>query len=582
MTPDLGLFEEIIFDYSYKYSFKNSYNMSTNCMFCIIYLYRNLKEGNKMNEKVSGFSRISKHMRTWLTHSEIYGSKASLEEIINDIRSINMEEALTILAKFSVLDKESKKTLKNTLSRFVIDKDLFRAAEPFDLINLMYSVKWFIAYGSNDYIFYKKKFPKSFHVFLTLLKISDFMVENLDSSDDVQKQVLKSFLFNRPGELANALVRQHVMFEDIARDRNLFNGFEKEFIDIHSIFENEYGYTIKQYVSTLFALHRPCIQELNLRDAFTNINWGIDPENFFNDIKIREIAESITTELTVNVESLKTWATDSLSNPFDYEILLSKPFFSSNGRLIPFSPGLLNSTIFDGLCFKLNSSCRKVKKDFFGFFGRLFEHYVSRTLENAVQNSDKIPYKFIDEFTFGKENKRSSDAYLLLGRSLLIIECKGGRLRKETKISAEPKFSEEDYNKYAVDPIEQANTAYKEILQTEPGRFNNAKKVYVLSVSLQSFPKIPTYSQISADLKLNLHPDIKEIDYLGLSELELLAYIINSHDFTLFRFISNKKIHDDFIPYAHYYYDKFGRIKQTEYHSRVFNTCINGIKETLF
>lgn len=55
--------------------------------------------------------------------------------------------------------------------------------------------------------------------------------------------ILKSWLFNRPGELDKALIRQRVMFEDIARDINLFS--PKEFIDIHDIFEKEYGYSIK-------------------------------------------------------------------------------------------------------------------------------------------------------------------------------------------------------------------------------------------------------------------------------------------------------------------------------------------------
>lgn len=534
-----------------------------------------------MNLYPKDFFRVSNHMSTWLTHSQIFGAKASKAEIIKDIRSINRDEAILILAKFSMLDSPSKSTLLNNLKPFIRDKESLDSVEPFDLINLMYSIKWFIAYGTNNNIAYEQKHPKPFFVFMTLLKISDHMVENLDLNDDPQDMLLKSWLFNRPGELDKALVRQRIMFEDLARDIDLFS--PKEFIDIHEIFEREYGYSIKEYVAILFSLHMPSIQELNLKDVFTNIEWGIDPDKFFDNVKIPKTAKKIALEITTDVDNLKTWARDTVLNPFDYEILLSKPLLKINGRLIPFSPGLINTTIFDGVCFKLNSACRKVKKDFFPFFGRLFENYVSKVLLSAVKNSKYLPYTFIDEFSFGKENKRSSDAYLIIGRTLLIIECKGGRLRKETKVLAQPKFMEGDYTKYAIDPIDQANTAYEQILSEKPNVFNRVNKVYIISVSLQSFPKVPKYNELlNSQLSANLHRNIKGIDYIGLSELELLAYIINFHDFTLFNFIKNKKQQDDYIPYLNYYFKKYGEIKRTKLLDEVLRECMKNIQRTLF
>lgn len=41
-------------------------------------------------------------------------------------------------------------------------------------------------------------------------------------------------------------------------------------------------------------------------------------------------------------------------------------------------------------------------------------------------------------------------------------------------------------------PIKQANDAYVEILK-ESNIFNDVNKVYILSISLQSLPRIPKY-----------------------------------------------------------------------------------------
>lgn len=510
----------------------------------------------------SDFSRIASYMKTWLSYKEIFGFKPSKAEIIRDIKSINLEEALTILAKLSVADEQYKNTLITALKPHIIDSEMIESVEPFDLINLLYGVKWFIAYGDKTPKYtYDNTFDKPYNVFLTVLKITDYMVEKIDSKDEVENMVMQSWLFNRPGEIDRSLIRQYEMFQNIALNKDLFQ--EKDYIDIHTIFSNEYGYSIEYYVSILLSLHQQIVKSLNINEVLSTSPWGINLNTFFDKINDKSIAKEITNGLILEIDTVKSWAKETIDNPFDYEVLLSKPLFKSNDMVIPFSPGFLNSTIFDGLCFKLNSCCSKVKKDFFPFFGLLFEQYVANTLKASAKSARKVPYKYIDEFPFGKKNDKSSDAYLLLGRSLLIFECKGGRLRKETKILADPTISQKDYEKYALDPIKQANKAYKNIISTDPLKFNKVNKVYILSVSLQAFPKIPKYNKTLDEIE-DLHPDVKVIDYISLSELELLAYIINNHDFSLFKFILNKKRKDEYIPYQNYYYKKYGVIKRAD------------------
>jgi hypothetical protein len=133
---------------------------------------------------------------------------------------------------------------------------------------------------------------------------------------------------------------------------------------------------------------------------YNPVPWGINSNTFFDKIKNRNTAKDITNDMIIEIESIKTWAIETLDNPFDYEIFLSKPLFKSGDMIIPFSPGFLNSTIFDGLCFKLNRCCSKAKKDFFPFFGRLFEQYVANILNAATNSSQYVPYEYIDEFVW--------------------------------------------------------------------------------------------------------------------------------------------------------------------------------------
>lgn len=530
----------------------------------------------------SQFARISDYMSTWLTYSQLFNRKATKEEIINDIQSIKLSEALIILAKFSVLNEDGTINMMKNLSPFIKNHEFIEATEPMDLINILYSFKWFIAYGNESPLkSFDNGIPNPINVFITVLKIADIMELTIDKIDDasIENQVMKTSLFNRPGEMDRAIIRQHLMFEEIARKKEYFDSY----IDIHSFFEKEYGYSVKEYVGTVFALQQLSIKEVSLENILMNHPWGIKTSMYFNNLKTEEVSLKISKELSTDLNSLKKWAKNTLNNPFDYEELITTPLLRINEFLIPFSPGLLNNTIFDGLCFKFNTALRKNHKEFFPFFGKIFEKYVEIVLEAAVEESESIPYEYIKEFGFDKNgNKKSSDSYIKLGKSLLAIECKSGRLLKETKVLAERKIGEKDYKKFVINPIQQANLAYKGILSKMPEKFNRVNQVIILSVSLQSFPKIPSYTEMLDPIKNELHPHIKAVDYIGVSDLELLALVISKYDFSIFKYIKLKKMNDDYIPYLNYYYEKYGEIKRTDYLNYIFENAISNIKETIF
>ncbi|WP_211656251.1 hypothetical protein [Planococcus alpniumensis] len=527
------------------------------------------------------FASRYNYMSTWLTYSQLFNRKASKEEIIADIQRFELSEALIILAKFSVLDEEGKRKLMEYLGPQMRNQFFVRNTEPVVLITVLYSFKWFLAYGTENpkYAFTTGQ-SKLDNLLTTILKIADLIEAETDNTNDIniEDQILKASLFSLPGEMDQGIIRQHLMFEDIARKAEDSNSY----IDIHSIFEREYGYSIKQYVSTVFSLEQLVVQGVTLENLTSFRPWGIKPSMYFNESQMKDTALKITEELSTNIDLLRNWAKKTLNNPYDYEQLLKTPLLKVNEFIIPISDAFIQQALFDGLYFKIDTACKNNKKDFPQFFGEIFEKYVQRVLQSSVGESEKLNYQYINEFLLkDKTNDWSSDAFVKLGKSLLIVECKSGRILKETKVSADRKKGNDKFKIYASEAIRQANDAYKAALQHKSGKFEQVEQVTIISVSMQSFPKLPSYNQMLEQLKLELHSHVKIIDYVGLSDLEILASVISQNDSSVFSYIESKKANNEYLSYYEFH-SEFHTNELTKFFNEVLNTANAAITETFF
>lgn len=296
------------------------------------------------------------------------------------------------------------------------------------------------------------------------------------------------------------------------------------------------------------------------KDVLLSNNLVGISEDYYASTNMKEKYKKILDDLTISVDDLKKWALSSVDNFYDAEGLISKPFFFYDNHYVVFSLPFLEAAMFDGLWFKLLICCKKYKKDFPGFYGRLFEKYVNNMLESTIRGNSKLPYKFIKEFKFGHDNLDSSDAYVKIGKSLLIIEAKGGKIRKETKVNADKKSTMEDFNKYAINPILQANEAYEKIIKDKPKIFGDVKKIYILSVFSQRFPKIPLYDDHFQMELSKLNPKVKYCDYISLSDLETLCSHMENQKQTIFNFIENRNNYSKYITLEHYYGIIYGQI----------------------
>ncbi|MBU0940246.1 MAG: hypothetical protein KKD36_02300 [Bacteroidetes bacterium] len=514
-------------------------------------------------------------MGTFLTYSDIFNKKANLKEVIEDIRKIELKKALTIISNYSLYNDEQKKDLVKRLQPFIENPEVLEQIEKtyiFDVLNLNYSLKMFLAYGiESPATKFDDEYGDFWNVLMTILKISDLMEDDLADDIQLQQTVQKIWLINREQSFMTTLARQQLFFEEIATGPTIFGN---AFVDIHQYFEEEYGYTIQEYISILSAVSAKIeMTKLNFEEQkLTGIS--ID---YFKTTKKQEIAQLIFSSLTSDLTVLKEQAKQSLDNIYDNEYLINKPFFKYNDYYVLFSPALINLGLFDSLCFKLQKICGKYKKDFFTFFGRLFEKYVEFILKDVTQKTS-IPYHFIPEYQY-VSGKDSSDSYIRLGKNLLIIECKGGRITKDAKISADLMVTEDNFQKYAIEPINQASVAYTDILKLDPKKFSGVKKVYILSVGLQRFPKLPMYHERLKD-ELLLHPAVIECDYISLFDLEVIAAYIENQKKSVFKFIEDKKHYYEYYPFEHYYVKKYGEVHYLSLHKQTFSSLIKKVVES--
>lgn len=522
-----------------------------------------------------GFEKIVKYTKAYLTYSEITGTKASIEEIKNDIIGIDLYEALYILSQFLNLDEKSKHQLSENLKQYAINPSNIVKMEPIDISNVLYAIKWFLAYGVTNPYYINNNFSKPFNIFMTILKISDHIKDDLEPQDTI----LRGSLFNRNTEVGSSIIHQYAIFNILAKDKEQFS---TEYIDIHKKFQGKYGYSIQEYIAILFALNRDCIAGRSLVELNSQNHWGIDPDVFFEKLSLKEKGKEILKEMCVNPLQLRKWARNTIDNPYDYDVLLKTPFFACpSNKALPSSPAILNAAIYDGLFFKIRECYPSNSQAPFDFFGRLFENYVSGILESSVKKS-KLPYKFIPEFSYDKDNKRSSDAYIRLGNSLLIVECKSARITRETKIEPLSQKADKDFEKVVIKPIRQSNERYKEIIKLETNPFNGVKKVYILSVSSECFPKIPKlHEQLKNKDLLELHQTVKCVDYIGLAEIELFTYILEEFNTSIFKFLEQKLSGSyEYIPYQNYYYDKYGPYKRSNHLEQLLKQALNDILQT--
>ncbi|MGO4271241.1 hypothetical protein AB4Z22_15575, partial [Paenibacillus sp. TAF58] len=395
---------------------------------------------------------MAKYIGTYATYSDIFGHKYNQEKLIELIKELPLGGVLNVLSQLNSIPGNDKEIRSNFFDHLhAINPELKfveKKVEPHFLYSgqgLLAVWKWLLAYGDVDKLDDDILIIQATNIIVYLnLLISDYLYDEKVDLERLKHDMFSNVVFNSESDLRNSLARAALMFDEIAGDSTNFN--PKEYLDIKEAFVNHYGYSIKEYLSVIFALFAGFMKSKN--EVTPEWNRATD---YFSDSKIPTVANSILEELSMTISEGSLWANETLHETWNYTKFRQKPILKlENGAFFPINIKYLHEQVFDELYFKIRQAFPERDTQIFSFYGRCFEKYIEILAEEAISNSP-LPYVLTKEFSFG--SNKSPDVMIKLGNKLLAVEAKAKRLSMDAFISGSKDAIEKDTSRMVIEPI---------------------------------------------------------------------------------------------------------------------------------
>lgn len=416
---------------------------------------------------------------------------------------------------------------------------------------LLLLAKWVVCYGiEKDYDFNIEIDDSIIDETLWLqLMLADYL-----QSDDIYSNIsylFKNFSLNSKRNIKNDIARSYRIFAELSRQKELYKA--KEYVDIYKDYSSEYKHTITEYLSVLFPILCIHIQKSDDKKAPV-----INVKSFSENIKARDVFLEVLKSKTSSIDELKEWCETTIDNTWDYSQLLTKPFISLGGQFILWlHEDFIINQFFESLFYKIREIYPKEDKQILSFMGRPFEKYVGELAKNAVNESIRDAYNYIEEFEYGKDKKDSSDAYILSGDKLIIIEAKSKRPIFSTYYSNDDKKLIKEIRKVTIEPVNQAIDAYEAIMKSKERKiFSGVNEIYIISVSLLGAPRISeVQTYVDNEIKKNLGASLKGYCNLNIEEFEYFCGMFRN-DVNIFKLIEDYTSKQSYSPFVNYINDK--------------------------
>ena len=380
------------------------------------------------------------------------------------------------------------------------------------------------------------------------------MVADYLPSDDIYSNIsylFKNFSLNSKRNIKNDIARSYRIFAELSRQQELY--MAKEYIDIYSDYSSEYEHTITEYLSVLFP-----IVDLHIQKNGDKKVPVINVDSFSENMKARDVFLEVVKSKTSSMDELKEWCETTIDNTWDYSQLLTKPFVSLGGQFIlSLHEDFVINQFFESLFYKIREIYPKEDEQILSFMGRPFEKYVGELAENAVNESVRDDYNYIEEFEYGKDKKDSSDAYILSGDKLIIIEAKSKRPIFSTYYSNDDKKLMKEIRKVTIKPVNQAIGAYEAIMKSkEREKLSGVSEIYIISVSLLGAPRISEVQTfVDKEVKNNLGEKLKGYCNLNIEEFEYFCGLFRN-DVDVFELLKDYTSKQNYSPFINYINDK--------------------------
>lgn len=466
--------------------------------------------------------RILESSKMINTYSYIYKHRAvSKDKIIEMIEKLDVRESLAIIR---MLLNDINRQYYYKMVYFYKNKGEIRNTDYFENLlfskqGLWYTAKWLLAHGN----FYNTNKLSIINNTMEVLHIQLMVVDYLDSNEiNPLRYIYKNLHLNNSRNIVNDVSRAVYLYSELSEQKDLYE--INEYVDINFLFNKKYGYTIKEYISMIFSLYYFHIDGNGYKI--------MDKKSYIKDIKNKEKLSIVIDEISHKYYEYSKWAKESLGNSWDYEEFVKYPMIQIyEGLYISLDEKFIVNKFFESLYYKIVDvySDNKDRAKIITFLGRPFENYIATISEEAVKNNN-IGFRFIDEFKYGKNDEKSSDAYIILDDAMIIVEAKSTRPVRSTFISEDEEKIGEAIIKLYSKPALQANNAYECIMKSDHrNKFDNINRIYIITVSLESVPFIREVKQKS-DEQLNgkLNNKVKGYCNFNIEEFELLCTLINN------------------------------------------------------
>ena len=304
-----------------------------------------------------------------------------------------------------------------------------------------------------------------------------------------------------------------------------------------------------------------------------------DVESKYGHLKNATLVKKALGLLSRPVKEYQEWANNTGDLRWDFSEFYFFPFLEdNNGKYISVSDVTLINAFFEKAFWMIRDCYPEGDSRAMSFYGRLFEKYIQKITEDVAGHN----YIFIPEYTYGNKgnSRKSSDAYLRKGNSLLAVEAKGFPILLDCMTRNEK--VDKNNSKLFIKPVLQADKCMYETVDIMPA-LSGVDEVFVVSVTMDSINAVPGYYNcIHNKIAQNKKCDkVRCFFNFSVEEYEMLLCLVESGE-DIFPFLKEYFENNLLLPFGNYILDRYPGTGRTKFMEGIFKQATNEMKVFLF
>lgn len=406
------------------------------------------------------------------------------------------------------------------------------------------------------------------------LKVAEKISENDAEDFNVSSFLYGTYHINNDHNVANEFARSYYILDKIGKKPEDFpEDIRGEYKDYWSAFKEKYGYSMTDYLYSLFWE----LRKYYARDFYLTYSSSWEDTNaIYKETSMQLIAPMVVENQSGTLGEYKDWCQSSIGEMWDFKGFLEKPFVKAlDGKMLSLSEFTLKNSFFENLFWNIRNCFPQTESRIMSFYGRLFEMYIQDHIEAITSTQKK--YLYIPEFRYGKGGgNKSSDAYLRIDNKLLAIEAKGFSVLFDCIVDKNVKSN---LDKVFIKPVLQADRAFDDNISIE--NFKTVTELYVLSVTMDSINAVPGYyEQCKHEIEQKKKSTcLKRYYNINIEELEMLLFMVEKQ-YDIFELLDQYFSEPYMMPFSNYIKNKCPEvIRMTNFLSEVYAEASEQMKK---